>query len=107
MWLNMSVKSIELKLPEDIYTKIGTVASGHFETKNEYIRNVISYFIRGKLELKDLKRQIASKYTSGEISYESLKTLLESKEAERLKTYKETILELIPEADEVTNRLKA
>ena len=103
----MSVKSIELELPEDLYVKIGTVASEHFETEHEYMREVISEYIREELELKDLKRQIASKYARDEISYESLKTLLGSKEAERLTTYKETILESLLEADEVAKRLKA
>ena len=97
----MPVKSIELELPDDLYMKIGAVASEHFETENEYLQNVISDAIREELELNCLKRDIASRYARGEIGYESLKTLLGFKEAERIRTYKETILESLFEADEV------
>jgi len=104
---NMPVKSIELELPDDLYMKIGAVASEHFETENEYLQNVISGAIREELELNCLKREIASRYARGEISYESLKTLLGFKEAERIRSYKETISESLLEADEVAKRLKA
>lgn len=103
----MPVKSIELELPEDLYMKIGYVASEHFKTESEYLQNVISDSIREELELNDLKREIASKYASDEISYESLRTLLGSKEAERLKTYKDAIVESLVEADAVVQGLKA
>ena len=97
----MPVKSIELELPDDLYMKIGAVASEHFETENEYLQNVISDAISEELELNCLKREIVSRYARGEISYESLKTLLGFKEAERLIIYKETIVESLLEADEV------
>ncbi len=102
----MQVKSIKVELPEDLYRKVGTVASEHFETTDEYIKKVISDSIREELELRDIKRQIASRYATDEISYESLKTLLGSKEAERIKIYKETILESLREADDIAKRLK-
>ena len=97
----MPVKSIELELPDDLYMKIGAVASEHFETENGYLQNVISDAIREELELNCLKRDIVSRYAIGEIGYESLKTLLGFKEAERIRTHKETILESLLEADEV------
>jgi metal-responsive CopG/Arc/MetJ family transcriptional regulator len=100
----MQAKSIEL--PEDLYLKVGTVARERFETAGEFIKEVVSNAIREELELKDIKRQIASKYAAGEISYESLKTLLGSKEAERIRIYKETILESLKEADYVAKRSK-
>ncbi len=103
----MQVKSIELRLSEDLYMKIEAVASEHFETEQKYMQNVISDSVREELELKDVKRQIASKYAEGKISYESLRSLLGSKEAERLKVYKETILESFLEADEVAKGLTA
>ncbi len=102
----MQANSIEVELPEDIYRKIGAVASAHFETTNEYIKKLISDSVREELELKEIKRQIASKYAADEISYESLKTLLGAKEAERIRIYKETILESLIEADNVVKRLK-
>ena len=100
----MQAKSIEL--PEDLYLKVGTVAREHFETTDEYIKKVVSDAVREELELRDIKRQIASKYAAGEISYESLKTLLGSNEAERIRIYKETILESLREADDVAEGLK-
>ena len=84
----MPVKSIELELPDDLYMKIGAVASEHFETEKEYLQNVISDAIGEELELNCLKREIASRYARGEIGYESLKTLLGFEEAERIRTYK-------------------
>lgn len=102
----MQDRSIEVELPEDMYHKVGAVASAHFETTNEYIKKLISDSIREELELKEIKRQIASKYAADEISYESLKTLLGAKEAERIRIYKETILESLIEADNVAKRLK-
>jgi len=100
----MPAKSIEL--PEDLYLKVGAVAREHFETTGEYIKKVVSDAVREELELRDIKRQIASRYAAGEISYESLKTLLGFKEAERIRIYKETILESLKEADDVVERLK-
>lgn len=100
----MPAKSIEI--PEELYQKVGAVASEHFETTKEYIQKLISDSIREEVELKEIKRQIASKYASGEISYESLKSLLGSKEAERIRLYKETLLESLREADVVAERLK-
>lgn len=85
---------------------IGAVASEHFETTKEYIQKMISDSVREELELREIKRQIASKYAANEISYESLKTLLGAKEAERIRIYKETILESLREADNVAERLK-
>ncbi|MDP3103602.1 MAG: hypothetical protein Q8M95_03230 [Candidatus Methanoperedens sp.] len=102
----MQDRSIEVELSEDMYHKVGAVASAHFETTNEYIKNLISDSIREELELKEIKRQIASKYASDEISYESLKTLLGAKDAERIRIYKETILESLIEADNVAKRLR-
>lgn len=96
----MQVKSIDVELPDDLYRKVGTVASERFETTREYIKKVVSDSIREELELREIKRQIASKYAADEISYESLKVLLGVKEAERIRIYKETILESLREADE-------
>lgn len=104
--MNMQSRSIEVEFPEDLYRKIGRVASEHFETTREYLKKMVSDSIREELELREIKRQIASKYAAGEISYESLRTLLGSKEAERIRTYKETILESLREADVVAERLK-
>lgn len=98
--------AIEVEIPEDLYHKVGAVASEHLETMKEYIEKVISDSIREEIELKDIKKQIASRYALGEISYESLKSLLGSKEAERIRTYKETLLESLREADDVAQRLK-
>ena len=103
----MPVKSVELELPEALYLKIGAAASERFETENKYLQNVISDAIREELELNHLRREIAPQYARGEISYESLKTLFGFKEAERIRTYKETISESLLEADEVAKRLKA
>jgi len=102
----MQAKSIEVELPEELFRKVGTVASEHFETTKEYIQKVVSDSIREELELGEIKRQIASKYAANEISYESLKTLLGAKEAERIRIFKETILESLREADNVAKRLK-
>lgn len=102
----MQDRSIEVELTEDMYHKVGAVASAHFETANEYIKKLISDSIREELELKEIKREIASKYAADEISYESLETLLGAKEAERIRIYKETILESLTEADNVAKRLK-
>jgi hypothetical protein len=102
----MQANSIDVELPNDLYNKIGTMASERFETTREYIIKVVSDSIREELELRDLKRQIASKYAADEISYESLKTLLGVKEAERIRIYRETILESLREADDVAKRLK-
>jgi len=99
--------SLRVELPEDLFKKIGSVASEHFETTGEYIKKVVSESIREELELGEIKRQIASKYASDEISYESLKSLLGSKEAERVRIYRETILESLLEADAVAKRLIA
>lgn len=104
--MNMQSKSIEVELPEDLYRKVGRVASEHFETTKEYIRKVVSDSILEELELKEIKRQIASKYAADEISYESLRMLLGPKEAEGVRIYKETILESLREADDVAERLK-
>lgn len=98
--------AIEVEIPEDLYHKVGAVASEHLETMKEYIEKVISDSIREEIELKDIKKQIASRYALGEISYESLKSLLGSKEAERIRIYKETLLESLREADDVAERLK-
>jgi len=97
----MPVKSVELELPEALYLKIGAAASERFETENKYLQNVILDASRDERRLNHLKREIASRYARGEISYESLKTLLGFKEAERIRTYKETISESLLEADEV------
>ena len=102
----MQTKSIKVELPYDTYFKVGAVASEHFESAREYIKNVISDSIREELELKDIKKQLASQYATDEISYESLKALLGVKDAERLRIYKETILESFKEADIVSKRLK-
>jgi hypothetical protein len=99
--------SLRVELPEDLFHKIGSIASEHFETPRGYIEKVVSESIREELELKEIKRQIASKYASDEISYDSLKSLLGSKEAERVRIYKETILESLLEADTVAKRLKS
>jgi len=102
----MQTKSIKVELPYDTYLKVGVVASEHFESARAYIKNVISDSIREELELKDIKKQLASRYAANEISYESLKALLGAKEAEQLRIYKETILESFREADIVAKRLK-
>jgi hypothetical protein len=38
----MPATSIELRLYEDLYMKIGAVASEYFETAQGYVRNVVS-----------------------------------------------------------------
>lgn len=102
----MQTNSIDVEFPNDLYHKVGTIASEHFETTKDYIIKVVSDSIREELELRDIKRQIASRYAADEISYESLKALLGVKEAERIRIYRETILESIREADDVAKRLK-
>lgn len=102
----MQANSIDVELPNDLYNKIGAMASERFETTREYIIKVVTESIREELELRDLKRQIASRYAADEISYESLKTLLGVKEAERIRIYRETILDSLREADDVAKRLK-
>ena len=52
-----------------------------------------------------MQKQVASRYAADEISYGSLKNLLGNEEAERLRIYKETILESITEADIIAKRL--
>ncbi|MCD4844537.1 MAG: hypothetical protein K8R25_08630 [Methanosarcinales archaeon] len=95
-----------MELPYDTYLKVGAVASEHCESVREYIKNEILNSIREELELKDMKKQLASRYAADEISYESLKDLLGAKEAERLRIYNDTILESFREADIVAKRLK-
>jgi hypothetical protein len=102
----MQTKSIKVELPYDTYLKVGAVASEHCESVREYIKNIILNSIREELELKDIKKQLASRYAADEISYESLKDLLGVKEAERLRIYNDTILESFMEADIVAKRLK-
>ena len=102
----MQTKSIKVELPYDTYLKVGAVASEHCESMKEYIKNVILNSIREELELKDIKKQLASRYAADEISYESLKDLLGAKEAERLRIYSDTILESFMEADIIAKRLK-
>ena len=102
----MQAKSIIVEFPEELYLKVGAVALEHFKTTREYILKVISDSVREELELGDIKRQIASKYAEEKISYESLKTLLGAKEAERIRIFKETIQESLREADNVAQRLK-
>jgi len=102
----MQTKSIKVELPYDTYLKVGAVASEHCESVREYIKNVILNSIREELELKDIKKQLASRYAADEISYESLKDLLGAKEAERLRIYSDTILESFMEADIIAKRLK-
>ena len=101
----MQTKSITVDLPYDTYLKIGAIASEHFESTKDYIKKVVSDSIREELELKDIKKQVASRYAADEISYGSLKNLLGNEEAERLRIYKETILESIAEADIIAKRL--
>lgn len=72
----MQAKSIELRLYEDLYVKIGAATSEHFETAQGAIQNVFSDSAREELELKDVKRQIASGSAEDNISYESLGPLL-------------------------------
>jgi len=102
----MQTKSIKIELPEQLYYKIGVVASGRFETIKEYINKLISESLREELELGDIKKQIASRYAADEVSYESLSALLGVKEAERIRIYRETIFESLREADDVAKRLK-
>ena len=101
----MQTKSITVDLPYDTYLKIGAIASEHFESAKDYIKKVVSDSIREELELKDIKKQVASRYAADEISYESVKNLLGNEEAERLRIYKETISESITEADIIAKRL--
>lgn len=103
----MQTKSINVELPYDTYLKVGAVASEHFESARDYIKKVVLESIREELELKEIKKQVASRYAADEISYESLKTLLGSKDAERLRIYKETIIESYIEADVVASGLKS
>ena len=106
MQTKMQTKSINIELPDQLYYKIGVVASGRFETIKEYISKLVSESLREELELGDIKKQIASRYAAGEVSYESLRALLGVKEAERIRIYRETILESLGEADDVAKRLK-
>lgn len=103
----MQTKSITVDFPYDTYLKIGNIASEHFESTKEYIKKVVSDSIHEELELKDIKKQVASKYAADEISYKSLQNLLGNEEAERLRIYKETILESFNEADAIAKRLKS
>jgi len=98
--------AIEVVLSENLYHKVGIAASEHLETTSEYLQKLISESIREELELKEIKRQIASRYASDDISYESMKSLLGYKEAERVRIYKETLLESLREADAVAETLK-
>ena len=52
-----------------------------------------------------MQKQVVPRYAADEISYESVKNLLGNEEAERLRIYKETILESFNEADAVAKRL--
>ena len=54
-----------------------------------------------------MQKQVASRYAADEISYGYVKNLLGNEEAERLRIYKETILESFNEADIVAKRLKS
>ncbi|MFQ6072889.1 MAG: hypothetical protein ACE5KT_09360 [Methanosarcinales archaeon] len=81
----MAVKAIQIEVPEEMYQKIGLSAREQRKTRIEYIKKVISDSMKQENELKDLKRRIASKYASNEISYESLEELLGSQDAERIK----------------------
>lgn len=102
----MQTKSIKIEFPDDLYIKIGVVASEHFKTAKDYVRKLVSDSIREEFELRDIKKQKVSKYAADEISYDSLKAMLGSKEAERIRVYKETILESFKEADLVSKRIK-
>ena len=103
----MQTKSIIIDLPYGTYLKNWAVASEHFQSPREYIKKIVSNSIREEFELKNTKKQVASRYGANEISYESLKTLLGNEEAERLRIYKETVLESFSEADAIAKRLKS
>ena len=53
-----------------------------------------------------MQKQVVSRYAADEISYETLEHVLGNEETERLRIYKETILESFNEADIVAKRLK-
>ena len=95
----MQTKSINIELPDQLYYKIGVVASGRFETIKEYLSKLVSGSLREELELGDIKREIAYGYAADEMSCESLKALPGVKEAERIRIYRETTFESIREAD--------
>ena len=103
----MQTKSITVDFPYDIYLKIGAIASENFKSAGEYVKMIILDSIREELELKYIKKQVVSEYSANKISYESLKILLGNEEAERLRVYKETILESFNEADAIAKRLKS
>lgn len=103
----MQTKSIIIDLPYGTYLKIEAIASKHFKSPRKYIKTIVSDSIREEFELKNIKKQVAPEYSTNEISYEYLKNLFGNEEAERLRIYKETILEPFSEADAIAKRLKS
>ena len=48
----MRASSIDVEFSNDLYHKIGTIASEHFETRKEYIKKVVPDSIGEEFELR-------------------------------------------------------
>ena len=83
-------KMLTIREDKEVLDKLEELARLKMKTKSEITREALRDYIRRKLELIEIQRLAAKRYTEGAISFDELVELLGYDEARKVAFYKET-----------------
>jgi len=86
----MQEKTITVRIEPEWKDKIEKMATERIETKSNLVREALIEFIRRETEMKEIKKIIARKFASDEISFEELINVVGYKEARKIAFYVQT-----------------
>ena len=82
-------KVITVREDQEMIAKIEKLAKLKLETKSEIIREAIRDYVQRKLELIEIQKIVAKRYTEGKLSFDELVKLLGYEEAKKIRFYKD------------------
>lgn len=82
-------KVITVREDQEMIAKIEKLAKLRLETKSEIIRDAIRDYVQRKLELIEIQKLVAKRYTEGKLSFDELVKLLGYEEAKKIGFYKD------------------
>jgi predicted transcriptional regulator len=88
--MGMQEKTITVRIEPEWKNKIEKMATERIETKSNLIREALIEFIRRETEMMEIKKIVARKFASDEISFEELIKIVGYNEARKIAFYVQT-----------------
>ncbi len=83
----MQEKTLTVRIEPELRKKIEILGREKIETKSNIVREALMNYIQKEMEMKEIKKVVAEKFTLDKISFEELIRIVGYKEAKKIAFY--------------------